>query len=896
MALNESGTLLRIDADTNGAKLYTIALHEAQNATDKFGNSVGKTIGLQNEKLSNSFDKLGNKTTKWSGDFVTDSGKVVSASSQVDKNGFRPLSTTLSNGTGMAAQYIKALQRVIVVVPMWMAARAAIQAVSKAISDSIKHFIDLDSGLARARAVARGTSEQISAAMVILRKSAEDFAAVNKGTSKDVTEAFYQMGTAGIDLQTSLAASVPVAKLANATYGETVTVGKAVAGMYNVLGDSITNASSPQEKMAKLTDVLASAWSNHRIELDELQRAISNVGAQAKRFGLSMEETVAIVATSSDFLIESGRAGTLFSRVLGDMSSKLPMVETLLGKTFDKNKPIAWFQVFKDVIAAINKMGAGTPQAEQALEGIFGERARRQAGIFLTEMNKVVATVDEFQTSSKGMVKQLIDIRNNTTEAQLEIYHKNIALIGSNFVVGAIGGTSFAESLKIINEGLKKVAENAIIAGAGTSQFITNLGAVPKLIGFFTGGLVGLEDELLKGNITLEQFNDFVVKMFDETLKGVDTLSNAEVNALVKFKTAIQNSAGEMAKMASVVQRVSKDNKENPIVPTEEDMESSLKYLKAVGASEIQIAQERVKWQLILTKGDEKNVEVIKARNVQRDLELEKIRKNAEAISSMFNSSLSEALKEGDISSFADSLREKIRNAFIDGIAEGLTNKIMSFTNLDIVLGKQLDSLKFERALIDGSEMGSQKYYNAILTASNEAANRLSSALTSTSMAGLSSGKTATIASTAGGLFPGRQQTVPIAPDDYYKTQGIEDAIVKGSEKAQKNSLFNMQNFQKVLGLGLFAYSFFGNIGGKSTASHAYTNTPSGGTVGATTASTTKAYVTNVTIAPVFNLPESVGTDTKNLVKAMSSAITPVLKEMVIKILESENISSGNVN
>jgi hypothetical protein len=93
-----------------------------------------------------------------------------------------------------------------------------------------------------------------------------------------------------------------------------------------------------------------------------------------------------------------------------------------------------------------------------------------------------------------------------------------------------------------------------------------------------------------------------------------------------------------------------------------------------VGATEIQIASEKVKWQLILASGDEKNVDVLKAKNEQRIIELKNIRKSADEMKNLFSSSLSESLKEGDIGASKD--------------VE--TNELVTTEAIQIYTGKQL--------------------------------------------------------------------------------------------------------------------------------------------------------------------------------------------------------------
>jgi len=777
-------------------------------------------------------------------------------------------------------QYVKALARVAIVVPMWMAARMVIQAFTATIRNSFKAMIELSSGLGRAQAVARGSAEEIKAAMTILKHESIEFARTNKGTEKDVTEAFYRMATAGINVKTSLAASIPVAKLANATYADVAQTGKTVAGIYKTLGDSIVGTTNEEEKMQIITDVLATAWSNHRIELNEVERALANVAAQSKRFGLTMQETIAVISISSDNLIASGRAGRLFSRVLDDMMNKLPEVQRLLGRTFDKNVKIKWLDVLKEVLGKINELGAGTVQAEEALGNIFNIRAKRQAGVFLHDMDDIVKAVDKFTTQSKGMTQSLIDIRNATPEAQLEMLGSNITVLARNLATGAMGASSFVEALISINTHLKEISTNALIAGTNMNQMGINIKAIPKLIGAWAGSFAAVTDEIIKGNISIEQGDQIMLQAIDEALSGVKGLHQAEVDALVKFKQEIIAASNQMKLFKDIQEKLAAASKKNSIVPTEADMNRSLKILKAYGASEETIAQERIKYLTKTLKYGEKDEKVLEAKIKLLEVQQGIIKKNASIIEGISKTSFKGLFETGDFSSFFDTFREGVRNSILDAMAEGATNLLFDLTGLSDIMGEGLHALKFEQALESGSVKGSQMFYDKITSA----AQQINVADKTGGLGRISSkyGDFATVKDPKTGLH----KTIPIAPADYNQ-QGT------GGAGTMENWFGAGGNMWKLAGFGMMGASLFGG-GSKSSSSHRYSTAPGARTTSATTRSTVKAVVTNISLNTTFNL-DGMSIDNKNLVKEVEGKLTPLIKDITARILENESISSGNI-
>ena len=66
--------------------------------------------------------------------------------------------------------YTRALKRVAVVVPMWMAFRVVLMGIIKTFKDMVKANLDLEEGMARIQTVMQGTGSEVNASMAGIKK------------------------------------------------------------------------------------------------------------------------------------------------------------------------------------------------------------------------------------------------------------------------------------------------------------------------------------------------------------------------------------------------------------------------------------------------------------------------------------------------------------------------------------------------------------------------------------------------------------------------------------------------------------------------------------------------------------------------------------------------------
>lgn len=431
---------------------------------------------------------------------------VVRSFDRIDRSAKR-VQTRLPRATRRTNDFIKALRRVAIVVPVWFAFRRAMMATFATIQSGIQHWIELESAIARAQAVTTDATINIGTSMGRIRALAEQFALTHKGTAKDVVEAYFRMATSGLNFAESLEGAVPAVKLAIGTYGDVATTAKTVSAIFRLLGDRIEGVNTDGEKMARVADVLARAWQDNEFEMNEMAQAIANVGGQAKAFGLTMEQTIAVLATSSDALIKSGRAGRLFGLTLDDMVKNLDEVEQILGRTFDPAQPLNFFEILMDLIRTFRDAGRTTKEIEDALAGVFGRRARRQFRSIVALSETLDRNLETLATSADGAVDALLRLRDATPEAQLENFRENLAFLIAEFIRGAVGTDDFVTAMEQINRNLQDMSLSAGILGAQLTAIIQNLKAVfrlgavlPKAFGTRLGELIsGLGREGVPG-------------------------------------------------------------------------------------------------------------------------------------------------------------------------------------------------------------------------------------------------------------------------------------------------------------------------------------------------------------------------------------------------------------
>ena len=152
------------------------------------------------------------------------------------ERGVKDIGTSSKRSSTYMGDLQRAMRRVAVVLPVWMAARAALRTFTNTVRDSVDYLVKMDKALARAKATITGYAGSMNSAGEAIRNNARALAMVTGRPIEKIIEIFYRLSTAGIGFKQSLAGMSGVLKTTIAMMGDEEQVAKVLAQTYNLLG------------------------------------------------------------------------------------------------------------------------------------------------------------------------------------------------------------------------------------------------------------------------------------------------------------------------------------------------------------------------------------------------------------------------------------------------------------------------------------------------------------------------------------------------------------------------------------------------------------------------------------------------------------------------------------
>jgi len=215
-----------------------------------------------------------------------------------------------------------------------------------------------------------------------LTRNAKELGARSKFTATEIgklQEEYSRLGFSANDIIKLTDATRQLATVADSELGESA---KVVGNVINAFGLETKEA-------GRIANTMAESFSKSALDLEKFSVSMANVGANAKAFGLTVEETTAYLGALVDAGIDASKAGTDLRTILIE-SNKSGLT---LNEAFDK------------IRNSTDKLGTATE--------IFGKRAGA-AGIILADNEvKVQHLTAAFSDNNKEMSKMTSIMEDN---------------------------------------------------------------------------------------------------------------------------------------------------------------------------------------------------------------------------------------------------------------------------------------------------------------------------------------------------------------------------------------------------------------------------------------------------------------------------------------------------
>jgi len=147
-------------------------------------------------------------------------------------------------------------KRALLTIPAWLLLRRIFMGIFGTIDHVTTKNMELADAMARIKTVVSASSKHIERDMAIIEEVISRVAVTTRRDIGELAEVFYYLRTANLTTAEAISAFEPTVATLVGTMGDAKTVTRAVAGIYNTMGENLGKNLSTYEKFQKINDVL----------------------------------------------------------------------------------------------------------------------------------------------------------------------------------------------------------------------------------------------------------------------------------------------------------------------------------------------------------------------------------------------------------------------------------------------------------------------------------------------------------------------------------------------------------------------------------------------------------------------------------------------------------------
>ena len=270
----------------------------------------------------------------------------------------------------------------------WFIQLRAFWEVYRVVGKIMSDLVELDEAVARSmRTMASDTENYGQVAdrvhATILR-TARDTGA----TYRDVGEALYQLSSAGLSAEESLAAVNSVMRLTRTTEAEVTDATKVIAGVFNNFKESLASASTDTARFNLISSTLSYVWERNQVDMNEMVQALNQAAQVSQLAGVDFTELAVIIGNLGTMMIRSGRAGRSIRTAIIQMAAKGQQLAKVFDFTFDPTQPLNFMRTMDKMHESWKRMSKSAVVAEKVFQ-IFGRRGAPAIIALLKNWEKV---------------------------------------------------------------------------------------------------------------------------------------------------------------------------------------------------------------------------------------------------------------------------------------------------------------------------------------------------------------------------------------------------------------------------------------------------------------------------------------------------------------------------
>jgi TP901 family phage tail tape measure protein len=408
----------------------------------------------------------------------------------------------------------------------WMAGFMLIFGVTERVKEAFKSVAEVQQAVTRAMRTARSEVSSTSEIWKEYEKAIVSARIATGASFEDLGEILYQLGSAGLSAEESVAALNSTLSNIIGTEAEVRDITKLIAGLYNnfkdqivIVDGAITSLSSTSkewnnslitsasltEKFTYINDLLVKAFKDNQVEMMEMRDGLKFMIQSGRAANLTLGEMVGTLAFLNNRLIKAGTAGRAMRVILSKITKDAGAFARAFDIEIDISKPIDFFNILRQ----INEQFVTGEMSAEKLGIIFkrlGLRGAEAFNVMIQNVNDLEATIGRLNNGLEGSAEAMKDIRLSDLNSQIAIAYANIEALLRKGLVPFV--KAFGLFIGLFNKASQAISElNNTLGGAG-GWIVTMVGVAASTLGFSiiltkTGAILGWVGGVIGRLITL---------------------------------------------------------------------------------------------------------------------------------------------------------------------------------------------------------------------------------------------------------------------------------------------------------------------------------------------------------------------------------------------------------
>lgn len=269
---------------------------------------------------------------------------------------------------------------------------AGFSAIRTGITNMVRTFSEFEKQVSKVGAISGASGDDLKA----LTSQAQALGEATEKTASEVAQLQLELAKLGFDPTQIQDATDAILDLSTAIDSD-------LAESAKVVGNVLRAFDLEAEETARVTDVMAAAFSRSSLDIQKFSTAMSTVAPVAKAFGFSLEETTALLAQLTDAGFDASAAGTATRNILLNLADTNGELAKRLGGSVDN---------LDDLLDGLSKLNDEGVDLNETLE-LTDKRSVAAFNRFITATEQTRSLTKELENAEGAAARMARIMRDN---------------------------------------------------------------------------------------------------------------------------------------------------------------------------------------------------------------------------------------------------------------------------------------------------------------------------------------------------------------------------------------------------------------------------------------------------------------------------------------------------